>query len=53
MKVATAMPLLAGKLAAPSLPGRVVARPRLFARLDAGVQGPVIRDAAFSGSATR
>jgi LuxR family maltose regulon positive regulatory protein len=44
------MPLLASKLAAPSMPGRMVARPRLFALLDAGVERPVTVVAAPAGS---
>jgi LuxR family transcriptional regulator, maltose regulon positive regulatory protein len=43
-------PLLAGKLAAPPMPGRVVARPRLFALLDQGVRRPVTLVAAPAGS---
>jgi LuxR family maltose regulon positive regulatory protein len=44
------MPLLAGKLVAPSLPGRVVERPRLFELLDAGVARPLTLVAAPAGS---
>jgi LuxR family transcriptional regulator, maltose regulon positive regulatory protein len=47
---ATGMPLLASKLAAPSMPGRMVARPRLLALLDAGVTRPVTLVAAPAGS---
>ena len=47
---ATGTPLLASKLAAPSMPGRMVARPRLFALLDAGVERPVTLVAAPAGS---
>ena len=47
---ATGMPLLASKLTAPSIPGRVVARPRLFALLDAGVERPVTLVAAPAGA---
>jgi hypothetical protein len=36
---ATGMPVLASKLVAPSMPGRVVERPRLFKLLDTGVEG--------------
>jgi LuxR family transcriptional regulator, maltose regulon positive regulatory protein len=43
-------PLLAGKLGPPSMPGRVVVRPRLFALLDAGVERPVTLVAAPAGS---
>jgi LuxR family transcriptional regulator, maltose regulon positive regulatory protein len=46
---ATGMPLLASKLAAPSIPGRTVARPRLFALLDAGIERPVTLVAAPAG----
>jgi hypothetical protein len=34
------VPLLSAKLTAPPMPGRVVARPRLFALLDQGCSGP-------------
>jgi LuxR family transcriptional regulator, maltose regulon positive regulatory protein len=44
------MPLLAGKLAPPSIPGRVVARRRLFALLDGGVRRPVTLVAAPAGA---
>jgi LuxR family maltose regulon positive regulatory protein len=44
------MPLLSSKLAAPHMPGRVVARPRLFALLDTGVERPVTLLAAPAGS---
>src|SRR5215217_4782616 len=44
------VPLLAGKLAVPRRPGRVVARPRLFALLDTGVERPVTLLAAPAGS---
>ena len=44
------LPLLAGKLQAPSMPGRVVARQRLFALLDGGAQGPVTLVAAPAGA---
>ena len=47
---ATGVPLLASKLAAPRRPGRVVARPRLFALLDTGVERPVTLLAAPAGS---
>ncbi len=47
---ATGMPLLSSKLAAPHMPGRVVARPRLFALLDTGVERPVTLLAAPAGS---
>jgi LuxR family transcriptional regulator, maltose regulon positive regulatory protein len=47
---ANGTPLLAGKLAAPSMPGRVVARPRLFALLDSGIEQPVTLVAAPAGS---
>jgi LuxR family transcriptional regulator, maltose regulon positive regulatory protein len=47
---ATGMPLLASKLAAPRRPGRMVARPRLFALLDTGVERPVTLIAAPAGS---
>jgi LuxR family maltose regulon positive regulatory protein len=47
---ATGMPLLASKLAAPAMPGGMVARPRLFALLDAGVERPVTLVAAPAGS---
>jgi LuxR family transcriptional regulator, maltose regulon positive regulatory protein len=47
---ATGMPLLASKLTAPSMPGRMVARPRLLALLDAGVTRPVTLVAAPAGS---
>jgi LuxR family transcriptional regulator, maltose regulon positive regulatory protein len=47
---ATGTPLLASKLAAPSMPGRTVARPRLFALLDAGVERPVTLVAAPAGA---
>ena len=47
---ATGMPLLASKLVAPSMPGRVVERPRLFELLDAGVERPVTLVAAPAGS---
>jgi LuxR family maltose regulon positive regulatory protein len=47
---ATGMPLLASKLSAPSMPGRVVERPRLFELLDAGIEGPVTLVAAPAGS---
>jgi LuxR family maltose regulon positive regulatory protein len=43
-------PLLASKLGAPSIPGRVVVRRRLFALLDAGVERPVTLVAAPAGS---
>jgi LuxR family transcriptional regulator, maltose regulon positive regulatory protein len=43
-------PLLAGKLVAPSMPGRVVERPRLFKLLDTGVEQPVTLVAAPAGS---
>src|SRR4029453_15209112 len=46
----TPLRLLAAKLAAPSMPGQVVARPRLFRLLDQGVQGPVTLVAAPAGS---
>src|SRR4029453_5489113 len=45
----TSLPLLAAKLAAPSMPGQVVARPRLFRLLDQGVQGQVTLVAAPAG----
>jgi LuxR family transcriptional regulator, maltose regulon positive regulatory protein len=44
------MPLLAGKLVVPSMPGRVVERPRLFKLLDSGVERPVTLVAAPAGS---
>ena len=44
------LPLLAGKLHAPSMPGRLVARQRLFALLDNGVRGPVTLVAAPAGA---
>jgi LuxR family maltose regulon positive regulatory protein len=44
------VPLLASKLVAPSMPGRVVERPRLFGLLDAGVGGPLTLVAAPAGS---
>jgi len=44
------VPLLAAKLAAPPMPGQVVARPRLFRLLDQGVRGPVTLVAAPAGS---
>jgi LuxR family transcriptional regulator, maltose regulon positive regulatory protein len=44
------VPLLAGKLAAPPMPARTVARPRLFALLDLGVRRPVTLVAAPAGS---
>jgi LuxR family maltose regulon positive regulatory protein len=47
---AAGMPLLASKLVAPSIPGRVVERPRLFKLLDAGVERPVTLVAAPAGS---
>jgi LuxR family transcriptional regulator, maltose regulon positive regulatory protein len=47
---ATGMPVLASKLVAPSMPGRVVERPRLFKLLDTGVEGPVTLVAAPAGS---
>jgi LuxR family transcriptional regulator, maltose regulon positive regulatory protein len=47
---ATGMPLLASKLAIPRVPGRVVARPRLFELLDTGVERPVTLVAAPAGS---
>jgi LuxR family transcriptional regulator, maltose regulon positive regulatory protein len=47
---ATGMPLLASKLTAPSMPGRMVVRPRLLALLDAGVTRPVTLVAAPAGS---
>jgi LuxR family transcriptional regulator, maltose regulon positive regulatory protein len=47
---ATGMPLLASKLAAPAMPGGMVARPRLFVLLDAGVERPVTLVAAPAGS---
>jgi LuxR family maltose regulon positive regulatory protein len=47
---ATGMPLLASKLAAPRMPGRVLPRPRLFALLDTGVERPVTLVAAPAGS---
>ena len=47
---AAGMPLLSSKLAAPEMPGRVVARPRLFALLDAGVERSVTLLAAPAGS---
>jgi LuxR family maltose regulon positive regulatory protein len=47
---AAGRPLLAGKLAAPSMPGRVVERPRLFELLGAGVERPVTLVAAPAGS---
>jgi LuxR family transcriptional regulator, maltose regulon positive regulatory protein len=43
-------PLLAGKLVVPSMPGRVVVRPRLFKLLDTGVERPVTLVAAPAGS---
>ena len=46
----TGMPLLASKLATPSMPGRVVQRPRLFKLLDIGVERPVTLLAAPAGS---
>jgi LuxR family maltose regulon positive regulatory protein len=46
----TGPPLLASKLVAPSVPGRVVERPRLFELLDAGVERPVTLVAAPAGS---
>jgi LuxR family transcriptional regulator, maltose regulon positive regulatory protein len=49
-KGARQAPLLASKLGAPSMPGRVVARPRLFALLVAGVERPVTLVAAPAGS---
>ncbi|MDF2739778.1 MAG: ATP-dependent transcriptional regulator, MalT-like, LuxR family, partial [Actinomycetia bacterium] len=42
--------LLASKLAAPAMPGRVVERPRLFKLLDTGVERPVTLVAAPAGS---
>jgi LuxR family transcriptional regulator, maltose regulon positive regulatory protein len=47
---ATGMPLLAGKLVAPSMPDRMVARPRLFELLDTGIERPVTLVAAPAGS---
>jgi len=47
---ATGMPLLASKLVAPSMPARVVERPRLFKLLDIGVERPVTLVAAPAGS---
>jgi LuxR family transcriptional regulator, maltose regulon positive regulatory protein len=47
---ATGVPLVASKLAVPSMPGRMVERPRLLALLDAGVQRPVTLVAAPAGS---
>jgi LuxR family maltose regulon positive regulatory protein len=47
---AAGRPLLAGKLVAPSMPGRVMERPRLFERLGAGVERPVTLLAAPAGS---
>ena len=47
---ATGMPVLAGKLDPPSMPGRVVERPRLFKLLDVGVERPVTLVAAPAGS---
>ncbi|HSO54513.1 MAG TPA: LuxR C-terminal-related transcriptional regulator [Actinomycetes bacterium] len=44
------MPLLASKLVVPSMPGRVVERPRLFKLLDTGVERPVTLVAAPAGS---
>ncbi|HEV2931418.1 MAG TPA: LuxR C-terminal-related transcriptional regulator [Propionibacteriaceae bacterium] len=46
----TERPLLASKLAIPRTPGRVVARPRLFALLDTGVERPLTLGAAPAGS---
>jgi LuxR family transcriptional regulator, maltose regulon positive regulatory protein len=46
----TGVPLLASKLAVPSMPGRMVARPRLLALLDVGVQRPVTLVAAPAGA---
>ena len=46
----TGMPLLSSKLAAPSVPGRQVARPRLFSLLDEGAERPVTLVAAPAGS---
>ncbi|MGW4461671.1 LuxR C-terminal-related transcriptional regulator [Micromonospora sp. NPDC004704] len=42
-------PLLASKLAVASLPGAVVARPRLFALLESGAAGPVTLVSAPAG----
>jgi LuxR family maltose regulon positive regulatory protein len=47
---AAGIPLLASKLVVPSMPGRVVERPRLFELLDAGVERPVTLVAAPAGS---
>ena len=44
------MPLLASKLVVPSMPGRVVERPRLFKLLDTGVERPVTLVAAPAGA---
>jgi LuxR family maltose regulon positive regulatory protein len=49
-QAATGMPLLASKLTAPQMPDGVVARPRLFALLDTGVERPVTLIAAPAGS---
>src|SRR4029453_11891424 len=46
----TPLRLLAAKLAAPSMPGQGVARPRLFRLLDQGVQGPLTLVAAPAGA---
>jgi LuxR family maltose regulon positive regulatory protein len=47
---ATGTPLLASKLLAPSMPGRVVERPRLLGLLDAAAARPVTLVAAPAGS---
>jgi LuxR family transcriptional regulator, maltose regulon positive regulatory protein len=47
---ATGMPLLSSKLAAPHMPEHMVARPRLFALLDTGIERPVTLLAAPAGS---
>jgi LuxR family transcriptional regulator, maltose regulon positive regulatory protein len=46
----TGVPLLASKLAAPSMPGRMIARPRLIGLLDTGVERQVTLVAAAAGS---
>jgi LuxR family maltose regulon positive regulatory protein len=47
---ANGLPLLASKLVAPSMPGRVVERPRLFELLDTGVERTLTLVAALAGS---
>ena len=47
---AAGTPLLASKLVAPSMPGRVVERPRLLKLLDSGVDRPVTLIAAPAGA---